>query len=73
MANGNGVLRGKWNKVLTAVALVMGFALAMLDKDVAAFAGMASVIVGGGHVATSVGRARYQPPPMRYGVESDEP
>ena len=61
MANGNGVLKGKWNKVLTAVALAMGFVLALLGKDVGAFALIASVCVGGGHVATSVGRARYRP------------
>ena len=71
--SGNGVLRGKWNKILTGVALVMAFTLAMLGKDVVAFASMASVIVGGGHVATSVGRAHYQPPSTPYGTESDEP
>ena len=54
------VLKGKWNKVLTGVALVMGFTLAMLEKDVTAFALIASVCVGGGHVATSVGRANFQ-------------
>lgn len=69
-ANGNGVLRGKWNKILTGVALVMGFTLAMLEKDVAAFAMLASVVVGGGHVATTVGRARYRPP-TDYGPEGD--
>ena len=54
------VLKGTWNKVLTGVALAMGFTLAMLEKDVGAFALIASVCVGGGHVATSVGRANYR-------------
>jgi hypothetical protein len=56
------VLKGTWNKVLTGVALAMGFTLAMLDKDVGAFAMLASVCVGGGWTATSVGRFKYQRP-----------
>ena len=73
MANGEPVLRGRFWKWSSGLALIAGFLLAWYGKDVQGFSLIAAVALGTGNMSTAAGRYNYRPPPVAYGVESDEP
>lgn len=63
-------LRGRHGKALTWAVVILGFLLAVLEKEVHGFATIAAAAVGTLNLATAAGRYNYRPerstPPSAY-------